>query len=173
MIATSALARLAIAEASEAYCKRVRARFGLTPQGAPTDPAAMPGLAYCGREFRAYPSMRIADAVRFYAALHARWNAASLREYLAIAGLDERLEIRRMKRAFQRALVLALVLASVPVVLIVENAEEFDEERCRALLARAVASVPRSIVLYGVNVTHPLAGMPEAIDAGSFDPGSL
>jgi hypothetical protein len=165
--------RLALADASEAYCKRIRARFGLTPEGAPADPTAMPGLAYCGREFRAYPSMRIADAIRFYATLHARWNDARLRESLALAGLDERFEIGRMKRAFQRALVLAFALASEPVVLVVENAEEFDEERAHALLARAVGLVPRAIVTYGVNVTHQLAGLPDAIDAAAFDPESL
>ena len=173
MSATPTLARVAIAEASEAYCKRVRARFGLTPEGAPADPAAMPGLAYCGREFRAYPSMRIAEAIRFYATLHVRWNDARVRAYLALAGLDERFEIRRMKRAYQRAIVLAFALASEPVVLVVENTEEFDEERCRALLERAVDFVPRAIVTYGVNVTHPLAGMPEAIDAATFDPDTL
>ncbi len=165
--------RVALADASEAYCKRLRTRFGLTPEGAPADPAAMPGLAYCGREFRAYPSMRIADAMRFYATLHVRWNDVRLREQLALTGLDERFEIRRMKRAFQRALVLALALASEPAVLVVENAEEFDEERCRALLERAIDLVPHAIVTYGVSVTHPLAGMPEAIDAVTFDPALL
>ena len=117
--------------------------------------------------------MRIAEAIRFYATLHVRWNDARVRAYLALAGLDERFEIRRMKRAYQRAIVLAFALASEPVVLVVENTEEFDEERCRALLERAVDFVPRAIVTYGVNVTHPLAGMPEAIDAATFDPDTL
>ena len=117
--------------------------------------------------------MRIADANRFYATLHARWNDVRLREFLVLAGLDERFEIRRMKRAFQRALVLAYALASEPAVLVVENAEEFDEERLHALLERAIDFVPRAIVTYGVNVTHPLRCMPEAVDALTFDPASL
>jgi len=165
--------RLAIAEASTTFCAQLRARFGLVPGRVAAGPEAMPGLAYCGREFRAYPGMRIGNAVRFYATIHARWNAARLHEALRLAGLDERFEIGRMKRAYQRALVLAFALASDPSVLVVENAEEFDEPGSRALLEHAIALVPRAIVTYGVNVTAPLAGMPGDVDAADVTVESL
>ena len=169
-----AAARVAIADASEAYCQRLRARFGLAPDaGSAPDPSALRGLAYCGREFRAYPAMRISDAMRFYASLHARWSDVRVRELLALAGLEERFEIGRMKRAYQRALVLCFALASEPDVLVVENAEEFDEERSHALLQRALELVPRTIVTYGVNVTHPLDGMPDARDAEHLAPEAV
>ncbi len=171
--AVAIVERHAIAEASVSFCAQLRARFGLVPGRASADPGAMPGVAYCGREFRAYPGMRVGDAVRFYATLHERWNAARLHEALRLAGLDERFEIGRMKRAYQRALVLAFALASDPSVLVVENAEEFDEPNSRALLERAIELVPRAIVTYGVNVTAPLAGMPDARDAADVAVESL
>ncbi|GAC1627151.1 MAG: hypothetical protein NVS4B5_18640 [Vulcanimicrobiaceae bacterium] len=174
MTATGTASRLAIAEASEAYCRAVRARFGLAPGArASSDPAAMRGLAYCGREYRVYPSMRVADAARFYAALHERWDAARLHDVLALAGLDERFEIRRMKRAYQRALVVAFAIASVPEMLVVENVEEFDEAPSFASLQRAVDLVPRSIVTYGADVTRALAGVSAAVDAASQPPDAL
>ena len=170
-VLTSAVAFVAISDASEAYCARLRARFGLAPDAGPaTDPAAPRGLAYCGREFRADPSMTIADAARFYGTLHARWNTARLLDLLRLAGLEERFEIGRMKRAFQRAIVLAFALASEPDVLIVENAEEFDEDGARAVLERALALVSRAIVTYGAAVERPLAGLPLALDAASYPP---
>ncbi len=161
--------RIAICDAPDAFCTRLRARFGLAPGGGAS--LSPRGLGYCGREFRAYPSMRIADAVRFYAALHARWNGARLREHLALAGLEERFEIGRMKRAFQRTLVLVLALAPEPDLLVVENAEEFDEERPHALLQRAVDVVPRVVVTYAAGVTLPLAGLAPAIDAARYEAG--
>jgi len=165
MNAADAAVRVAISEASEAFCARLRRRYGLAPGVLPLPV----GLGYCGREYRVYPSMRIVDAMRFYAALHVRWNDARLRDALARAGLDERFEIRRMKRAYQRALVLAFALAAEPALLVVENAEEFDETGSRALLQYAVDLVPSVIVTYGVNVTHPLVGLAAPIDASAYE----
>jgi hypothetical protein len=105
-------------------------------------------LAYCGAEYRVYPSMRIADAVRFFAALHARWNAEQLAADFETAGLAGSFEVRRMKRAYQRALVLAFAAAAEPELLVVESAEEFDEPRVEALLARAVARAPAALVTF-------------------------
>lgn len=161
--------RVAVADASEAYCARLRARFGLA-RDAVGDPAAPRGLAYCGREFRAYPSMRVADASRFYRTLHERWDDARLAELLRLAGLEERFEIGRMKRAFQRAIVLAFALASEPDVLVVENAEEFDEDGARAVLERALALVPRTILTYGAAIERPFAAMPAAVAAAAYPP---
>ncbi len=109
---------------------------------------ARENLAYCGREFRVYRSMRIADAKRFYAALNATWDAAQLDADLELAGLAPEFEVRRMKRAYQRALVLALSCASKPQTLVVEYGDEFDEAPAAALLERAVARTPHAIVTY-------------------------
>jgi len=144
--ATALVPRIALVGASDAFHARLRARCGLGPAqpyaGVPV------GLGYCGREFRAYPAMRIADAARFYGALHARWDTARLRDDLATAGLAERFEIKRMKRAFQRTIVLAFAMAAQPRFLVVERAEEFDEPGALALLEASVARAQRAIVTY-------------------------
>jgi hypothetical protein len=105
-------------------------------------------LAYCGQEFRVYRSMKIADAARFYAALNTKWDAAQLDDDLALAGLAPDFEVRRMKRAYQRALVLALACAATPATLVVEYGDEFDEAPAAALLQRAVTRAERAIVTY-------------------------
>ena len=92
--------------------------------------------------------MRIADATRFYAALNARWDQAQLDADLALAGLAPEFEVKRMKRAYQRALVLALSCASTPATLVVEYGDEFDEAPAAALLQRAVERAEHAIVTY-------------------------
>ena len=139
--------RLAIAEADDAFHAALRARFGLLPRAnaAPVSD----GLAYIGREFRVYSYMKIGFAARFYATLHERWDTAALARALDVASLAESYDVGRMKRAYQRALVLAFALAASPHVLVIENAEEFDEPGARALLERAIADVPSVVVTYG------------------------
>jgi hypothetical protein len=139
--------RLAVLAADEAFHVRLRARFGLAPSVRALDPPR--GLAYCGSEFRVYPFMRIADAVRFFSAIHDRWDAERLEADFELARLDGSFEIRRMKRAYQRALVLALAAAAAPTTLVVERGEEFDDGPPLALLARAVERAPAALVTFG------------------------
>ncbi|MBD5654173.1 MAG: hypothetical protein IAI50_03205 [Candidatus Eremiobacteraeota bacterium] len=146
MTISSAVSRIAVTGAGDAFHARLRGRFGLTPAGAAGAPQA--SLAYCGREFRVYPSMSVGEAGRFYAALNDRWSAAAFRDELRRTGLGDAFEVRRMKRAFQRALVLAIAMATEPAVLVVEGAEEFDEPAAAALLERSVLGVPRALVTY-------------------------
>jgi hypothetical protein len=139
--------RIALVEADDAAHLRLRSDAGLAP-GAPVA-HVQNRLAYCGAEYRVYPSMRIADAVRFFSAMHDRWDADALAGDFALAGIAGHFEVRRMKRAYQRALVLAFGAAALPDVLVVENAEEFDEPRTAALLDAIVARVPAAIVTFG------------------------
>lgn len=164
---SNVVARLALTGADDAFEARLRGRFGLTPAGArPSAPAA---LGYCGREFRVYPSMRVGEASRFYAALHDRWNAAVLRSDLERTGLGDAFEVRRMKRAYQRALVLAMALAAEPSLLVVEGAEEFDEAPAAALLERALGRVSRAIVTYGGDAQPPPGLFTQTLAAGESD----
>ena len=159
--------RFAIVGADEAFHARLRTCFGLAPSS--QDTVAPRELAYCGQEFRIYPSMRIAEAVRFYAAIHERWNAERLAADLAAANLRPDFEVRRMKRAYQRALVLALATAAEPASLVVENAEEFDEAPTALLLQNVVRRTPYALVTYGEGAQADAAffdeiGSPEAFD---------
>jgi len=148
----------------------LRARFGLAPSEA--NAGVRPGLAYCGRDFRVYPSMRIGDAIRFYSALNQPWNAETLASDLRAAGLEERFEVKRMKTAYQRALVLAFALAAEPLTLVVEAGQEFDAPPALALLERAVARVPRALVTYPADALPP-AFFEAALPVGDFDPGEF
>jgi ABC-type uncharacterized transport system ATPase subunit len=163
----SLAARTAVTAADDAFHTRLRGRFGLTPRGAPLD--AYAAVAYCGREFRVYPSMRVGEAVRFYAALHERWNAEALRDDLERTNLGDDVEVRRMKRAYQRALVLALALATEPELLVVESAHEFDEPAAAELLGAAVRRVPRALVTYEGEATPPNGEFGEIVAAARFD----
>ncbi len=113
------------------------------------------GVAYAGRSFRVYPSMSVGDAVRFYGAINPEWQLERLEADLALVSLGENFEVRRLKRAYQRSLVLAFAAATSPELLVVEGAEEFDDERTEALLARVLGRVPRSYATYAAGVTHP------------------
>jgi len=114
--------------------------------GSPLRPGGVAG--YVGREFRAYPSMRIADAGRFYAALRPCWNAGRFAELTTTAGLHGGFAIGRMKRAFQRVLVLAIAAASEPERIAVEGGEEFDEPGALAALALTLSSQAAVIVTF-------------------------
>lgn len=145
--AVSLAPRIAIVDTNAAFHVRLRALCGLGP-AQPSDGKPV-ALGYCGREFRAYPAMTIADASRLYGALNLRWDPARLRDDLALAGMADRFEIKRMKRGFQRAIVLAYAMAARPELLVVENAEEFDEPGAFALLEASVVRAERAIVTYG------------------------
>ena len=149
-------ARLAVTGADDAFHANLRRSLGLAP-GSDAQPE---GLAYIGREFRVYTFMRIGDAVRFFSALHGRWDADALAADFETSGLNAGHEVRRMKRTYQRALVLALAMAAVPDLLVVELGEEFDEEPTRALLRACVERAPRAIVTFAASA---------AVDAGWFD----
>ena len=161
------MGRFAIVGADDAFHKRLRTYFGLAPSS--QELVAPRGLAYCGREFRIYPSMHISDALRFYSAIHERWNTERLEADLAIANLRPEFEVRRMKRAYQRALVLALATAAEPESLVIENAEEFDEAPTALLMERALRRMPFALVTYGEGAQADAAlfdeiGSPEAFD---------
>lgn len=92
--------------------------------------------------------MRIGEALRFYAAIHERWNAEQVAADLALANLRPEFEVRRMKRAYQRALVVALATAADPATVVVERADEFDEAPTARLLERALARAPYALATY-------------------------
>jgi hypothetical protein len=133
--------RIAIERAGSDAEARLRAACGLH---GPADPK---GLGYCGRDFRVYRWMTIAQARAYYASPGAL-DRALLDESLAASHLSPGIRIGRMKRAYQRALVLALLTAADPEVLVVEGGEEFDEAPARALLLAAVARARRAVVTF-------------------------
>ncbi len=159
--------RVALTGADAAFHARLRAAFGLAPASRALDPR---GLAYCGAEYRVYPFMRIADAVRFFSAVHERWDSEQLAADFALAGLAGTFEVRRMKRAYQRTLVLALSAASLPTTLVVENAEQFDEPPARALLARAIERAPAALATFeGDAPPDEIAVYTSVAPASTFD----
>ncbi len=137
--------RIAVTGATRDLYALVREACGLSAPGESTAGR----IGYCGRDFRTYGYMRVSQAVDFYAALNAgRWASDQLADDLAFAGLGPTFEIGRMKRAYARALVLALTVATSPDVLVVEAAEEFDEAPALALLERCAVRAPRAIVVF-------------------------
>jgi hypothetical protein len=132
--------RIAIAPAGRELELELRARTGFR-DGTP-DPRR---LGYCGREFRTYGRLRVGEAAAFYGGV-CELDRALLDRYLRQAGLDDGLIIRRMKRGYHRALVLALIAASSPDLLVVEGAEDFNEAAPAALLEETIARAPRAIV---------------------------
>ncbi len=159
--------RFAVVGADDAFHARLRARFGLSPS--PQALEAPRGLAYCGREFRIYPTMSIADAIRFYGAIHERWNAEQLTDDLLASNLRPEFEVRRMKRAYQRALVLALATAAEPAALVVEHAEEFDEPPTALLLERVVRRTPYALATYAEGAQAGSALFDEIQSPSAFD----
>ena len=159
--------RFAVVGADDAFHARLRAAFGLAPSS--QEHVAPRGLAYCGREFRIYPSMRIAEALRFYSAIHERWNAEQVAADLAAATMRPDFEIRRMKRAYQRALVVALATAAEPDTLVIEHGEEFDEAPAALLLERALRRSPYALVTYGEGAQADAALFDEIGTPGAFD----
>ncbi len=158
--------RIAIADADAPFHASLRAAFGLAPAARALEPH---GLAYCGAEYRVYPFMRIADAVRFFSAVHERWDAAQLAGDFALAGLNGSFEVRRMKRAYQRTLVLALSAASLPAMLVVERADEFDEPPARALLERAIRRAPAALVTFEAAAPDDPSLFTSVVPANAFD----
>ncbi len=165
--------RIAIVGADAPFHARLRTSLGLAP-APPTQASAVAEpprrLAYCGTEYRVYPSMRIEEAIRFYSAMHRSWDGEQLAADLDVAGLRGAFEVRRMKRAFQRALVLALGAASLPELLVVESVEEFDEPGAAALFARAIGRAPAVLVTYGGEARpSPDANLTQVVPATDFE----
>ena len=70
----------------------------------------------------------------------------------AAAGLESHHAIRRLKRSYARALVVALLVATSPDVLVIEGIEELDEAAIGAL-DRAFELVPTVLVTCAVEAT--------------------
>jgi hypothetical protein len=155
--------RIAVTGAGSDLYALVREACGVSARGE----SAGGRVGYVGRDFRTYGFMRVAQAVDFYAALNAgRWDDERIAADLAVAGLRATFEIRRMKRAYARALVLALTAATSPEMLVVEAAEEFDEAPAFALLERCVARSARAVVAFGAS---PTAAADEPANDVAFD----
>jgi hypothetical protein len=138
---------VALIDASDATHARLRERY-----------AERRDVGYAGFDYRVYGRMRVADAVRFYGALHERWDGAQLAGDLQACGLGPGLEVRRMKTVYQRTLVLALISAARPALLVVERADQFDVPPAAELLERAVRRAAEAVVTYPGAV--PLDGAP-------------
>lgn len=139
--------RIALSDASDQTHATLRARY-----------AARRDAGYAGADYRVYGYMRVADAVRYYGAIHARWDAAQLASDLQATGLSAELEVRRMKTVYQRALVLALIAAARPATLVIERADQFDAQPAAELLERVVRRAPWALVTYASG-TAPPAGL--------------
>ncbi len=143
--------RVAIAGATPRLEAELRQACGLRGPGGP---ALSPRrLAYCGFDFRSYGWMRISGAVSFFEGI-APLNARLLAEYLALAGLEPSHDTQRMKTSYQRALVLALQASLEPEILVVERAQQFDEDRPAAVLREAILRAGRAVVTYDDEPTH-------------------
>ena len=141
--------RIALTDASDQTHAALRARY-----------AARRDAGYAGADYRVYGYMRVADAVRYYGAIHVPWDAAQLAADLQATGLSAELEVRRMKTVYQRALVLALIAAAQPATLVIERADQFDAQPAADLLERVVRRAPWALVTYAGGTTPP---------AGLFD----
>ncbi len=169
MTGAAAGSRVAVVGADAAFHAGLRAHYGLAPSPRSLDVPR--GLGYCGAEYRIYPFMRISDAVRFFSAIHDRWDGERLEADFELARLDGSFEIRRMKRAYQRALVLALAAAATPAMLVVEHAEEFDDGPPAALLARCIERAPTALVTFGADARPDVhaAHFSDVIAADAFE----
>lgn len=102
-------------------------------------------IAHAGRDLRPYPYMSVGRAERFQAAISKPWDATRFATVRAAAGLESYHAIRRLKRSYARALVVALLVATSPDVLVIEGIEELDEAATGAL-DRAFELVPTVLV---------------------------
>jgi hypothetical protein len=152
--------RIAACWASPRFEAELRRMCGLRGPGA--GPASPQGIGYCGFDFRSYGYMQIGNAAAFFERI-APVDSALLSEYLAVAGLEAAHDTRRMKTAYQRALVLAIAAACRPEILVVERGGQFNEARPLALLREVVQRSPRAIV------TYEEAAPDDAIFSRAFD----
>ncbi len=150
--------RIALTDASDQTHAALRARY-----------AARRDAGYAGADYRVYGYMRVADAVRYYGAIHARWDSAQLAADLEATGLSAGLEVRRMKTVYQRALVLALIAAAQPATLVIERADQFDAQPAAELLERVVRRAPWALVTYASDTIPPAGLFDLIVPAGSFD----
>ena|GEM_PF-1695520 len=102
-------------------------------------------IAIVGRELRPYPYMTVGGAARFQAAISKPWEAGRFAAVCEAAGLETHHAVRRLKRSYARALVVALLVAGLPDVLVIEGAEELDEAAARAV-DRAFDLVPTVVL---------------------------
>ena len=109
-------------------------------------------VARAGRDVRAYPYMSVGRAERFQAAISKPFDALRFATVRAAAGLELHHAIRRLKRSYARALVVALLVATSPDVLVIEGIEEFDEAAIGAL-DRAFELVPTVLVTCATEAT--------------------
>ncbi len=152
-----ALGRIAIVGATKELHNMLRNGAGLSAAGHGAFRSGITPVAYAGHDFRAYDTMTVGGALAFYASLSREWNASQAAADLVLADLDERLDIRRLKRAFARALALAIVVAKPANLVVVEHGEQFDQEPPKALLDAVVARTPNAIVTYA-DVDHAVTG---------------
>ncbi len=132
--------RLAITPPGAAVERRLREETGFL--SAEPDPRR---LGYCGRDFRTYGRLTVAEAATLYENV-APLDRALLAHYLGTANLEPALIVRRMKRAYHRALVLALIASASPALLVVEGSDEFNEPPAARMLEEALRNAPRAIV---------------------------
>lgn len=151
--------RVALVGATPATHDALRREAGLAPPHT---------VGYAGREYRVYSHMRVAEATRFYASLCKRWDPGALQRGFDLAGIGDNFEIRRLKRAYQRALVLCYVLAQNPRRAVIEAGDEFDEAGPCRLLEHAVASVPSALVTFGGDAPFERAWFDEVAAADAY-----
>jgi len=102
-------------------------------------------IAIAGRDLRPYPYMTVGGAARFQAAISKPWDAGRFDVVCEAAGLETQHAVRRLKRSYARALVVALLVAGAPDVLVIEGADELDESAALAV-DRAFALVPTVVI---------------------------
>ena len=108
--------------------------------------------AYAGRDVRPYPYMSVGAAERFQAAISKPWDERRFLAVCGAAGLQRTHAVRRLKRSFARALVVALLVATTPNVLVIEGAEELDEAAAGAV-DQAIVLVPIVLLTCASNET--------------------
>jgi len=102
-------------------------------------------IAIAGRDLRPYPYMIVGGAARFQAAISNAWDAERFAAVCEAAGLETQHAVRRLKRSYARALIVALLVAGLPDVLVIEGAEELGEAAARAV-DRAFELVPTVVL---------------------------
>lgn len=164
----TAAGRLAIVGASKAVHDALRHGAGISAAGHGRYVSGLTPVAYAGKDFRAYDHMTVGRARTFYKRVAGDFDDERLGADLALADLDERLEIRRLKRAYARALALAIVVAKPYRLLVVENGEQFDAEPTHRLLADVVRRSADAIVTYADDAAVPEATFGRVVDAEHF-----
>jgi hypothetical protein len=164
----TASGRLAIVGATKAVHDALRHGAGVSAAGHGRYVSGLTPVAYAGQEFRAYDYMTVGRARSFYKRVSGDFDDERLSADLARADLDERLQIRRLKRAYARALALAIVVAKPHRLVVVEHGEQFDAEPTAQLLSDIVRRSADAIVTYAEDATVPEATFGCVVDAEQF-----